>query len=174
MKENIAKIYVLVYRKPNYTDQYLHCSSPHQARCKESVVSSLFNRVYSIITNKDDLNRINTKIKQLLKKIGYHESIISKIRKRITNNYSLSQSQQQTQVMDIQEYEIRISVNLSYVEGICEKLQCILISPKIRSNFYSENTNRKIEQLQKIKTTSLVKLTVVSAKQCTSVNLNGL
>ena len=75
----------MVYRKPTHTDQYLHYSSHHQTSCKESVVSSLFNRAYSIITNKDHLHKENARIKQVLKENGYQESIISKIFKRITN-----------------------------------------------------------------------------------------
>ena len=57
LKQNNGKISVLVYSKPIHTDQYLHCSSHHQTSCKESVVSSLFNRPYFIITNKDDLTK---------------------------------------------------------------------------------------------------------------------
>ena len=68
----------------------------------------------------------NAVIKQVLKENGYHESIISKIFKRITNNHNLSQSQQQTQATDIQEEEIRMIINLPYVEGTSEKLQRIL------------------------------------------------
>ena len=49
------KASVLLYRKPRHTDQYLHYSFHHQTSCKEIAVSSLFNRTYSIITNKDDL-----------------------------------------------------------------------------------------------------------------------
>ena len=49
LKENSRKISVLVHNKPTYTDQYLHYSFKHQASCKESVVSSLFNRAYSIV-----------------------------------------------------------------------------------------------------------------------------
>ena len=41
------------------TNTYTH--NQNQARCKESVVSSLFNREYSIITNKDDLTKENAK-----------------------------------------------------------------------------------------------------------------
>ena len=96
-----------------HTDQYLHYSSHNQTSCKESVVSSLFNRAYSIIENKDDLYEENARIKQLLKINGYQKSIISKIFKRITNNHSLSQSQQQMEATDIQEEEIRMSINLS-------------------------------------------------------------
>ena len=58
----------------------------------------------------------------MLKENEYQESIISKIFKRITNNHNLRRSQQQTQTTDIQEEEIRMSVNLPYVEGTSEKL----------------------------------------------------
>ena len=71
LKRNNGGISVLVYRKPTHTDQYLQYSSHHQTSCKESVVSSLFNRAYSIITNKDDLHKENARIKQVLKENGY-------------------------------------------------------------------------------------------------------
>ena len=101
LKWNNGEISVLVYEKPTHTDQYLHYSSHHQTSCKESVIFSLFNRAHSIITNKDDLQRENARIKQVLKENGYQESIISKILKRTTNNPSLPQSQQLTQATDI-------------------------------------------------------------------------
>ena len=144
LKRNNGEISVLVYRKPTHTDQYLHYSSHHQTSCKESVISSLFNRAYSIITNKDDLHKENARIKQVLKENGYRESIINKIFRRITNNHSLPQSQQLTQATDIQEEEIKTSINLPYVEGTSEKLRRILRSHKIRSTFYTEMTLRKL------------------------------
>ena len=70
-------------------DQHLQHSSHHQTRCKESIVSCLFNRPYSIITNKEDLYKENDRMKQVLKENVYQESIISKIFKRITNNHIL-------------------------------------------------------------------------------------
>ena len=79
LKRNNGKISVLVYGKPTHTDQYLHYNSHHQTSFKESNVSSLFNRAYSIITNKDELNKENARIKQVLKENGCRESIISKI-----------------------------------------------------------------------------------------------
>ena len=103
------------------------------------MVSSLFNRGYSILANKDDLRKEKTRIKQVLKENGHQESIISKIFKRVTNNQSLPQSQQLTQATDIQEEEIRMSINLPSVEGTSEKLQRILRPHKIRSTFYTEN-----------------------------------
>ena len=133
--------------KPTHTDQYLHYSSHHQTSCKESIFTSLLNRAYAIITNKYDLAKENARIKQVLKENGFQESIISKVLKRITNNYSLSQLQQQTHATDIQKEEVRMSINLPYVEGTSEKLRRILRSHKIRSTFYTVNyfENRKIE-----------------------------
>ena len=80
----------------------------------------------------------------MLKENGYQGSIISKIFKRITNNHSLPQSQQQAQAIDIQEKEIRMSKNLLYIEGTSEKLWHIPRSHKIRSTFYTENTLLKL------------------------------
>ena len=80
----------------------------------------------------------------MLKENEYRESIISKIFKRVTNNHSLSQSQQQMQATGIQEEEIKMSMNLAYVEGASEKLQQILGSHKIRSTFYTELTLHKL------------------------------
>ena len=48
----------------------------------------------------------------MLKENGYQERIISKTFKRITNNHSLPQSYQLKQATDIQEEDIRMSINL--------------------------------------------------------------
>ena len=98
LKWNNEEISVLVYTQHTHTDQYLHYCSQHKTSCKESAVSSLFNRAYSIITNKDNLQTENTRIKQALKENGYQERIISKIFERFTNNHSLPQSQQLTKI----------------------------------------------------------------------------
>ena len=62
-------------------------------------------------TDKNDLTKENIRIKLVLKENGYQESIISKIFQRITNNQSLF-SVKQMQTTDIQEEELRISINL--------------------------------------------------------------
>ena len=144
LKWNIEEISVLVYRKPTHTDQYLHFNSHHQTGCKESVVSSLFNKAYSIITNKDDLHKENARIKQVLRENGYQEIIISKTFRRITNNHVFPQSQQQTQATYIQQKKIRMGINLPYVEGTSENLRRILISYRIRSIFCTKKTLRKL------------------------------
>ena len=85
----------MVYRKPTHTDQYLHDSAHHPTSCKESVISSLFNRAYFITTKKAYLTKDNAVVKQVLTEKGYQESIISKIfRELLTLTGCLSQSQQ--------------------------------------------------------------------------------
>ena len=85
--------------------------------------------------------------------------------KRITNNHSSFQSQQQTQATDIRDQGIPMILNLLYVERTSAKLRRILKSHKMRSTF-TESTlhkplhKRKIKELQKIKTISFIKLTV--------------
>ena len=61
-----------------HTDQYLHYSSHHEISCKESVVSSMFNRVYSTITHKDDLTKESTRIKQLLRGTDIRNTLLLK------------------------------------------------------------------------------------------------
>ena len=78
----------------------------------------------------------------MLKENKYQENVVSKIFRRITNNHSLPLSQQLTQATDIQEQEIRMSINLPYVEGTSEKLRCILRSHKIGSTFNTEKALR--------------------------------
>ena len=48
LKRNNGEISVLVHRKLTHTHQYVNYSSDHQTDCKESLVSSLFNRAYSL------------------------------------------------------------------------------------------------------------------------------
>ena len=180
LKRNNGEISVLVYRKPTHTDQNLQYSFHHRKSCKENVASSLLNRACSIITNKDDLRKENADIKQVLRENGYQESIIGKIFKRITdNNHNLPQSQQLTQATDIQEEEIRMSINLTYVEGTSEKLRRISRSHKIRSTFCTENTLRKLlckpkDRVATEDKRNIVYQIVVSVKQSTSMNLHGL
>ena len=128
-----------------HSGQQLHYSSHRQTSCKESVVSVLFNREYSIITNKGDLYKENTGIKQVLKENGYQESIISKFSKRITNNSSLPQSQRQTQITDIPEQDIILSANLQYIEGTSEKLRRILRPQKVRFTFSKIRRSQEFE-----------------------------
>ena len=114
LKFNNRNIPAMVHGKPFNIDQYLYYTSHHQTSCKGSVISILFNRGYFIINNEDNLTKENTRIKQMLKN-GYHEGITSKTVKKIYNDHSLSQSQQKTKATDIQDEQIKTSINLWHI-----------------------------------------------------------
>ena len=85
------------------------------------------------------------------------------------------------QVTDVQREEMRMSINLAYVEGTSENLWHILRSHKVRSTFSTGSALCKLVCKPKDrvptknkKTISFLKLTLVTAKQSTSVNLSGL
>ena len=101
----------------------------------------------------------------MLKENGYQESIISKPFKRITNNHTLSQSQQQTQKED---EEIKMIVNLPYVEGTSEKLDHILRSHEIRSTFYTESTLHKLFCKPKYQVPTEDKINIVCKIDCSN------
>ena len=123
-------------------------------------MSCLFNRAYSIITNKDNLHKENAKITQVLKDNIYRESII--------NKSSLPQSQQLTQATDIQEQEIRININLPYVEGTSEKIRHILRFHKIRLIFYTEMTLLKLLFKPKDQVATEIKNNIVYEIDCSN------
>ena len=85
------------------------------------------------------------------------------------------------QATDIQEVEIRMSINLPYVEGTTEKPRRILRSHKIRSTFYTENTLHKLLCKPKDRVATEDENNIVYEIDCSnwlsnssSVNLNGL
>ena len=51
-----------------HTDHTYTAALTAKKSCKESVISSLFNRACSIITNKDDLIKENPRIKASVKR----------------------------------------------------------------------------------------------------------
>ena len=116
----------MAYRKSSLTNTYTTAVTTKQVATK--TLFPVFNRANSIIINKDGLTKENARIRQVLKETEHQESIIKKIIKKITNNHSMSHSEQ-TQAIDIQEKKYKLykftqkdrNINLLCVEGISEK-----------------------------------------------------
>lgn len=96
----------------------------------------------------------------------YEESTISKIFKRVTNNHSFSQSQQQTQAMKIPRGWDQ-SINLLNVAGSTEKLRAIPRSYKIRPSF-SVNTLRKLLCEPKYRVATKGKSNIIFETDCSN------
>ena len=80
----------------------------------------------------------------------------------------MSQSQQQTQAIDIQEEETRMSITLRYAEGTSEKLCRILISQKVRSTLHTESTLRKLLRKPKDRVATRDKNNIVYEIHCSN------
>ena len=133
----------MLYRKPTHTDQntYTTAHTTKQVAKKVLFPPPGLIKYIPLLQIKMTYTKKHARIKQVLKENGCQESIISEIFRRITNNHSLPQSQQLKQVTDIQEEEVKMSINLPCVEGTGEKLWQILRSHKISTfYFYTENT----------------------------------
>ena len=77
----------------------------------------------------------------MLKENGYQDKIF----RRVTNKHSLPQSQQLTQATDIQEEEIRMSINLPLVEGTSDlHKENTRIKQVLKENGYQESIINKI------------------------------
>ena len=76
--------------------------------------------------------------KNCINTINFRKTWLAKTCKRFTKDNDLPQTQQQTQIKEIQDEEIRKNLNLPYLKGIYEKLLLILRSCKVRSPFYTK------------------------------------
>ena len=93
--------------------------------------------------------------------------LVKSLRELLTITACL-QSHQLTQATDIQEEEIKMSINLPYIESTSEKLRRILRSHKIRPTFYTENTLGKLLCKPKDQVATEDKSNIVYEIDCTN------
>ena len=149
---------------------------------KQVVRKALSQSAYSAITNKDDLNKDNDWIKEILQANGYQESTISKIFQRITNNHRLSSSVRLSHNNKLKPWiskkkRSELSINSPYVKGLSAKLGLYTRWGPVsimKTPWVIYFLNLKLEFLQQVETASFMILVEVSVKQSTSVNLSSL
>ena len=73
VKKPYGSIKLLVYRKKTHTDQYLHFTSHHPLQHKLSVIRTLMDRRDKVVTEPQDKEQEEHKIKEALKLCGYPE-----------------------------------------------------------------------------------------------------
>ena len=149
-RNNDGSLSTLVYRKPTHTDQYLNFHSSHQESTKESVVSALLTRAENIVSDKQDLERENDRIMNVLQSNDYSQHTISKVKQKLKRK---SRSPNNNEPVD----EHVGFINLPYIAGTSETLRRIFAKHKIRSTFYSSETLRKKLSHPKEKETSSLK-----------------
>ena len=149
-----GSIFILVYRKPTHTDQYLNFHSNHQISSKESVASPLFTRADNIISEPTDLRTENDRIIKVLTDNDYSKQIIGKVRRNI-------EKLNHNNIQDKEDKEYVGYINLQYIAGTSEILRRIFQKHKFRCTFYSSDTLRKTlsnpkDKIEKVKQNNIV------------------
>ena len=75
----------LIYRKATHTDQYLNFSSHHPVHQKLGVVHTLFDRMNTIISEKDDIKSEEQTIKNAHSLCGYPKWAFTKVQDKMAN-----------------------------------------------------------------------------------------
>ncbi|XP_072033048.1 uncharacterized protein [Amphiura filiformis] len=78
-----GSVKLLVYRKATHTDQYLNFASHHPIHHKLGVIRTLLDRMNSVISEKEDKDQEEDKIKHALKQCGYPEWTFNHVKRKM-------------------------------------------------------------------------------------------
>ncbi|XP_072025297.1 uncharacterized protein [Amphiura filiformis] len=87
-----GSVKLLVYRKATHTDQYLNFASHHPVHHKLGVVRTLLDRMNSVVSEKEDKEQEEGKIKHALKKCGYPEWTFNHVKRKMECKQAKKQS----------------------------------------------------------------------------------
>jgi len=124
-----------VYRKPTHTDRYLHAKSHHHPAQKQSVISSLVHRAFSI-SQPDNINQELKHVKTALLQNGYSSSNIQKV----INRHCHPRIPKKTPETNSHQ----ITTVLPYIHGVTDHIGRILRKKNIKTTFKPLN---KISQI---------------------------
>ena len=135
VKKQDGSIKLLVYRKKTHTDQYLHFTSHHPIQHKLSVIRTLMDRKDKVVTEQEDKDMEEQKIKEALKLCGYPEW---------TFKQSKQKKDSKTKSKKKPETNTRRMVVLPYKKGLSQRVQRIFKKHGISTSFKPHKTLRNI------------------------------
>ena len=127
-------ISVNIYRKPTHTDQYLHFTSHHNYKAKQSVITTLFERAQTAVSNKKEVKNEEDHLRTVLHSNGYQPSFINKSLATISRN----KTQEETTSEPVKR------INLPYIQNICKTIRRILYNYNNHGTFYTQSTLRQL------------------------------
>ena len=133
-------ISVRVDRKPTHTDQYLKFTLHHLARTKKSVITSLFDRAKTVISNPSDQEKEENHLTAVLQANGYPKKFTSNTIKSITTTKTTSKNDN----TENQEQIAPVRINFLYVKNTSEQLKRIFNDHNINRPFYTTTTLRTL------------------------------
>ncbi|XP_072028516.1 uncharacterized protein [Amphiura filiformis] len=85
VRKSNGSVKLLIYRKASHTDQYLNFESHHPVHHKLSVVRTLMDRMNNLVSDEDDKQQEEEKIKKALSLCGYPNWSFKKVKQQIAN-----------------------------------------------------------------------------------------
>ena len=123
----------MVYRKKSHTDQYLNFSSHHPENHKLSVIRTLLERCYSIVTEEDDRKKEEEHVAKALSKCGCPPWTIDRVKQEIMEKSLKDEAKKAKNTRDNQKGMVVVP----YVEGLSEAFARILKSHGIAMSYSS-------------------------------------
>ena len=149
-----------VFRKPTYTDMYLHFDSHHHAHVKTGIIRTLLQRSKRICNSEEALTKEREHVHKVFKNNGYTTGFINRAMSPV-------------QPKSTPEQEIYITmVILPYIKGTSEQVRRILGRVNIRVAFRNKTTIRSLLTSVKPAQSSLDKTGVIYSipyKDCDKV-----
>ena len=139
IKKPDGTIKLLIYRKATHTDQYLNFNSHHPVHHKLGVIRTLFDRMNTIITEKDDIKLEEDKIKSALSLCGYPAWTFKKVKEQIKNKPAKKPPKKKET-----DQKSRGLVVIPYVQGLSERSSRIFRKHGIATAMRPNTTLRKL------------------------------
>ena len=144
MQRNYDKtISVEIYRQPLNTNQYLKYTSRNPTSAKQSVITALFDRADSVVSNEKDKIKEKHHILAALQQKGYPKEFIQRTVKK---HY---RRKEQPRERPEEEPKKTKSINLIYIQGVSEQLKRTLNKHNIKATFYTQTTLRNLSSKPK-------------------------
>ncbi|XP_072022972.1 uncharacterized protein [Amphiura filiformis] len=130
-----GSVKLTVYRKKTHADQYLNFASQHPLHQKLGVVRTLLDRKDSIVTEEEDKQQEEARVKQALNRCGYPNWAIEKVKQQMTDKSKAKKKQK-----DKTAEKNNGMVVIPYVQGVSERLQRVFKKHNIQTAMKPHNT----------------------------------
>ena len=150
-----------IYRKSTHTGAYLNYESNHPTSAKQSVVSSLMDRVSNITLGEDEKRREEKRVKRELEANGYPPNMIQRTKRKMKQRQAAKKKSQ------MPEQTTQITATIPYVRGISEAISRIVAPLGIRTVMKPTKRKWSLMKGAKDKRPSESRTGVVYALGCT-------
>ena len=142
-------LFITMYRKPTYTDQYLQWDSHHHLSAKFSVIHTLSHRPSTVCSKPALLQQEKDHLREALTKCKYPKWALDKVEKRLkrsTSEVSDGVNNQGTTAAQPVTNEVKNKghIVIPYTQGLCESIKKICGRYGIQTHFKGGRTIKSL------------------------------